>query len=133
MFRWTKDACPGSIYAEAAMPPALEEYASTEGTVAHWLAEMSIGCGVDAIYWLNETRDGVLIDEDMCRHVQGYVDYVRALEGGCRLIEWKFHLHEVHEMAFSTLDLAVIMRDLRKLKVADFKYGRVPVDRKSVV
>lgn len=136
--RWLK--CPGSLVLHRGIGTS---DAATEGTTAHFLASSCLDMNLDplqagnrlAALKLEQIPDGVdlsLIDTDMCMHIQGYVDFVRAQvpEGGELFVEQFVSFRETFgltEQAGGTAD-AVIVTPAMAI-VIDLKYGRSPYGR----
>lgn len=125
---------------EAGIPDRGSEFAD-EGTAAHFLASECLEGEHDAKFFLDrciavgtgytgwmpdETVDGSLfvVDADMCREVQKYIDYVReAAQGGELHVEQRLAIFGgAIPDQFGTSDAVIIFP--KKLKDVDFKYGR---------
>jgi len=123
--RWAR--CPGAPDMESNFRDTPSPY-STEGTVAHKLAERCLNLDRDAQAF-EGTRieaDGQLIDIDaeMCTHVQTYLDDVRdRAKGGDVFVELTCDLTPVvEEKSHGTADL--VIKKGSQLGVHDFKYGK---------
>lgn len=118
--------CPGSVEAEKPFPDETSEFA-LEGTAAHMLAEKYLrqgaypGTYVGSKMHLDEVDRDWVVDEDMDRFVQQYVDYVRRLPGKA-LVERRVSMEHVVPGCWGTAD-ALILHD-KLLTVVDLKYGR---------
>lgn len=78
--RWMQ--CPGSVAACRDLPDTSSKYAD-EGTDAHELAAKCLESGKDAAEFIGAAMEkGTVVDADMARYVQSYIDYVRALANG---------------------------------------------------
>lgn len=127
--RWIR--CPGSVVMESSYPDVTSEYAA-EGTVAHEVAAYCLNTGADASTCIGQRKeiDGTefIVDDDMARHVQTYIDYVRTL-GGQVFVEQTLPISDItgEDSAFGTADAVVLLDD--ELVIVDLKYGRgVKVD-----
>lgn len=132
--RWMN--CPGSVVLEAPFPDTSSSFAD-EGTLAHWVASWALESERDAIDYFDtyqgahdcpDVPGDLRVTEDMCKHVQVYVDAVRrALESGAPgelLVEQRVSFQDalgVTEEASGTAD-AIILRD-EALEVHDLKFG----------
>lgn len=122
--------CPGSKVLQAGAPRTTSKYAA-EGTAAHKLLTECLESSNPALHYLGQDyqADGMefIVDEDMARHVQVCIDYVNDLvsQGGILLVDRRVHfgsyLGVLDEVAFGTLDVAVILGT--ELISIDFKYG----------
>lgn len=123
--RWL--TCPGSLQFQG--EDQSSEYAA-EGTVAHALAHSCWLSGADPELFVGQSRscDGhtIVIDEDMARYVQQYLDVVETKgEGKQVLIENRIE-HSMCEGFGGTIDCLIVSD---KIEVIDFKYGAgIPVD-----
>lgn len=130
--RWMN--CPGSVEAEASYPDTSSSFAD-EGTLAHFLAEVSLTNGLDAKaaaetseFAYNEHYEAHF-DDSMIDYVQTYVDYVRAI-GGKQYYEKKYSLGHLIPQSFGTAD--VVALNGSHAHVIDLKYGKgVPVDAEN--
>jgi hypothetical protein len=78
--RWM--TCPGSVALTKDMPDTSSKYAD-EGTDAHELAALCLDLKRDAVSFIGDRMStGNVVDDDMARHVQSYVTYVRDLGFG---------------------------------------------------
>lgn len=123
--RWLE--CPGSVALEQQCPDASSQFAD-EGTAAHVLAAAALHSGQsDEARAATHATAAALLggppDDEMLRHVQTYVDYVRALNRPT-LIEQRLPIAHItgEEGAHGTADAVVL--DAPEIVVADLKYGR---------
>lgn len=125
--RWM--VCPGSVRLSEGIPDQQSAYAQ-EGTAAHHLAEVCLQNGLDALQIPDgfEVRFGAEWPEEMREHVQGFLDYVRALTPACvadpLFYEAKVDLGPWIPGCFGTVDFAVLDTDQNLLHVVDLKYGQ---------
>jgi len=144
--------CPGSIKLSEKQPDKSSEYAD-EGTAAHFLGAACLRDGVDAEgdigrvitlmenpatkehyeCFVGDSEPGDVqlndftVDDDMARHVQVYVDYVRDLVKSTRGVLFTEvsvpidHLTGEEEAA-GTSDTVILAED--ELIIVDLKYGR---------
>ena len=138
--RWM--ACPGSAVLEADMPDT-SSAAADEGTLAHWVASWALEQELDALEYFERYQGAHdcpdvpgdwRVTEDMCKHVQVYVDAVRrSLDKGGPgelHVETRVSFQEAlgtTEQADGTAD-AIILRD-DDFEVHDLKYGANPNNR----
>lgn len=116
--RWMR--CPGSVAVCRDLPPEESEYAA-EGTAAHAWAEALLR-GDDEY----EPGEMPFDADEMRRHVQTYVDFVKSL-GGFYVVERRVDLEpELGEASYGTAD-AVVWHD-DALYIVDLKYGMTYVD-----
>lgn len=144
--------CPGKMALEAGKPNTSSSYA-IEGTVAHQVLTWCLKSGNNAAHyagdWVMVDDNGkttgetasdalpgaVLVDDEMVRHVQTTVDYVReAAQGSPILVDQRVnyaaYLGVPEDDAWGTLDVTILHPD--EIHVIDFKYGRgVEVDAGS--
>lgn len=139
-YRWMN--CPGSAVLEADMPDT-SSAAADEGTLAHWIASWALEQELDAIEYFERYQGAHdcpdvpgdwRVTEDMCKHVQVYVDAVRrSLDQGDLgelHVETRVSFQEAlgtAEQADGTAD-AIILRD-EEFEVHDLKYGANPNNR----
>lgn len=136
--RWM--TCPGSMALESTQPNSSSSFAD-EGSAAHWVAsevlegKLALADAVGQDWRPPEGGKPVRITQDMCDHVQTYIDTVKTY-GGDLLVEQRVHYHDwlgcKKEEAFGTSD-AVIMDD-ELITVVDLKFGmgvRVFAERNS--
>lgn len=128
--RWMR--CPGSIVLERDYPDVSSPYAD-EGTAAHSLASMVLEQEYpSADAFIGKRMDvsehkTVEITEEMARHVDDYVAYVREIaSGGTLLVEQRVsfgtHLGVDDAIAAGTADAIVVKGN--SMHVIDLKYGR---------
>lgn len=111
--RWMK--CPGSLVLCAEVDDTDSEFARL-GTFAHEIAEACLVNNSQASEYIGNGD----CDDDMAEHVQTYVDIVRGLsQGGKMLIEQQVGIPNMQ--VWGTVDAAVWVGDV--LHVIDFKYG----------
>lgn len=130
--RWMH--CPGSVHLERTIPEIVSEFA-VEGTAAHRLAEICLRDGSDAgrhvgkMYSVGEpgvvgSVDAWLIEKEMAEYVQVYLDYVREVAGGGRLlVEQRLPLTWLtrEDGAHGTADAVIVGNE--ELVIIDLKYG----------
>lgn len=130
MGRWSKNHCPGSV-AAAVHYVNLTSYEAEEGTAAHELAETCLKLCLNADAYLGHEFNGISVNDEMVEGVQSYLDFIRAIlkafPGTEMYVEHKFHLPQIHQFFYGTIDTLLINRELRWAHNIDFKYGRVPV------
>ncbi len=120
--------CKLKIHSEKGLPNSSNQN-SAQGTAAHELAQCCLEQEHDARYFLgleiNHDNYSFTVDDDMAKHVQTYVDYVRSLENddGVLMVEQKLPITELtgEPDAFGTADAVVIVNDV--MHVVDLKYG----------
>lgn len=121
--RWM--VCPGSVALNRGQSDEGSSYAD-EGTDAHELAAVCLNEGTDAFKYLSlEMGKGNVVDADMARNIQQYVDYVREIaKDGELMVEQRLSISEItgEADAFGTADAIVIVGDT--LHVIDLKFGR---------
>ena len=126
--RWLN--CAGSVKAEADYLAANPDTPTTsvfaeEGTRAHTVAETALrDNNGDALVLAGGKFDGEVVDAEMCRHVQDYIDYVlsHADDKSALLIEERVSLEPIVPKCFGTCD-AVVMNS-NAIHIIDLKYGR---------
>jgi len=126
--RWMN--CAGSIKMEAPFPDRSSRFAE-EGTAAHEVAAACLIGDRPASTFIGETvivaGNGYVVDADMARHIQDYVDFIKhEAAGGQLLVEQRLSIAHItgEEGAAGTADAVVLFAAERKLKVADLKFGR---------
>lgn len=147
--RWL--TCPASPLMEAGKPNTTNSFAA-EGTAAHFLGECCLSSERDAISYLGELIDVYAngdthffienakespstaalefqfdVNQDMCDHVQTYVDLVRDIvrtTGGELRIEQRLSLTPLtgEEGAGGTADAVILTDD--EIIIVDLKYGQ---------
>ena len=120
--RWLK--CTASIKACEAYEDKPSAYA-LEGTDAHTLADICLSNNTDTIKYLDDQLPlGTIATNDMCTHVQNYIDYVRGFE---KLNTEFLSEQRVYYSSLApeggTLDAAVIDLDNLTCHIFDLKYG----------
>lgn len=125
--RWM--TCPGSMVLESTQPNSSSSYAD-EGSAAHWVAsevllgKLTLADAVGQDWWPSEGGKAVPITQDMCDHVQTYIDTVLTY-GGELLVEQRVHYHDwlgcKKEEAFGTSDAVIMDGDL--ITIVDLKFG----------
>ena len=126
--RWTK--CSAAPLFASRSPEQPDNDPAREGTCAAWVAELVLKNQVlRATDLLGECHaNGWQVDLEMCGHVQGYVDMIRA-DGG--LISTERHVR-LSPLVAGTLDNAASFINIPAptngpphvvLRVRDFKYG----------
>ena len=124
--RWLN--CPGSIKAESEMPEPPESEFASEGSAAHYLAEVCLKDGKSTTGFLGcafpRFPDNP-VDQEMVDYVQEYVSYIKDM-GGHQEYEQVVHYEEWVPGGFGTADAIVTVDDT--LHVIDLKYGKgIPV------
>ena len=136
--------CPGSIVLQAPLPNKHSEH-SDSGTACHevaawcltehYRASKRIGERI-AVHYGDEEPRYVEFTEEMADLVQGYVDTVRKIGIGCRmLVEQRVEFSEYLDPAvlellgpqFGTLDCGIIDDRQHELGIYDLKSGYTPV------
>ncbi len=134
--RWF--ACAGSLVLEAPIPNRSSTY-SDDGTAMHhvaalcltehWRASKYVGQDIP-VNGRNEEPRFVEFTDEMADLVQGYVDTVRKIGIGHRmLIETRVEFSEFVQIAgqFGTADCIIVDLDQGELGVYDLKTGHTPV------
>jgi hypothetical protein len=129
-YRWFE--CPGSVRLLEALPSRPSSAPAEEGTAAHELAEKCLLSGEPAAAYVGRTVYNHLVDEDMARAVQMYLDEVARIlaenPNAEVMVEQKFHLDWIDDRMFGTNDCSVIAH-FDTLYVLDYKHGRgIPVE-----
>lgn len=125
-----KILCPGSHVLQMGAPRSSSKYAA-EGTAAHQLLTWALQQNLHASNWLGETieADGFtfVVDDDMVRHVQVCIDYVKDLAGDDGAVfadirvNYSGYLDVPESEAWGTADVIVARGD--EIIVVDLKYG----------
>lgn len=125
--RWL--TCPGSVKAEEGFKNTSSVHAQT-GTRAHEVADLCLKSGKDADHYLGKEVLGKIVDDDMTRAVQSYLDYVRAFETSTSQLFTEDRVDFSHLVpgGFGTLDSAILDFDKRTCHIFDYKHGRVFVE-----
>lgn len=130
--RWL--ACPPSARLQEQFPDTTS-VAAREGTIAHELAEAKLRHYCDTSNYskrklnarIKQLQQEELWSDEMMRHTDTYLDYVRQLALSCGTlpstrIELQFSLEEYIPEGFGTADF--VMFHGEDLYVVDFKYGQ---------
>lgn len=115
--------CSGSVEAQRAYPESRSSFAD-EGTAAHELAEICLTKDIAPLEYLNKPlpeTHWVTVDKDMCRHVQGYIDFIAEFAGD-KLYEQKLDYSEYAPDGFGTADCVVLNGNT--VTIIDLKYGK---------
>ena len=125
--------CPGSIEAEAKVVKKQSTY-QEEGILAHELADTCLKKRVDASTFIGKTisckSDGkvlsTVVDKEMAKFVQEYLDYVLAFEtkNSQLYTEDKVDFSNIAPEGFGTLDSAILDYDTGVCHIFDLKYGQ---------
>lgn len=118
--RWMR--CPGSVRLEANCPDSSSVYAD-EGTAAHKLADNCLVTETDAAEHIGvKIHKEFVVDEEMARNVQAYLDNVRSrATGGHLLSEKQVDFSEYVPGGFGTSDSITLIEPV--LGIDDLKYG----------
>lgn len=128
---WSGDVpCPAMPRFAASLPEEPPSDPAREGTCAAWVAEMvltgEVTCAADLIDKSHE--NGWLVDREMCRLIQAYVDHLRR-RGGEIHIERRVRLNEMIAGTPDAFATAVATdTGAYDLFVDDLKYGYDIVD-----
>ncbi len=116
---WTK--CSANPLMASMMPAEVPGDAAREGTCAAWVAEMVLtGVVTSASEMIGRNHEnGWLVEPDMARHIQKYIDHLRA-HGGKIFVERKVRLNPLIE---GTPDAWALLDDDGVLHGDDLKYG----------
>lgn len=125
--------CPGSVEAESKIVKRQSVYAE-EGTLAHELADMCLKKKVDSSTFIGKTitveSDGkvlsTVVDKEMAKFVQEYLDYVRSFEtkNSQLYTEDKVDFSNIAPDGFGTMDSAILDYDTGICHIFDLKYGQ---------
>lgn len=125
--------CPGSVEAESKIVKRQSVYAE-EGTLAHELADMCLKKKVDTSTFIGKTitveSDGkvlsTVVDKEMAKFVQEYLDYVRSFEtkNSQLYTEDKVDFSNIAPDGFGTMDAAILDYDTGICHIFDLKYGQ---------
>lgn len=120
--RWLN--CPGSVAAESALPDGKGSRFAEEGSVAHELADLCLSGGLSPFDFEGKTlieNNAVVVDREMCGHVQTYIDYVQAIPG-VHEYERRVDYSDWVPDGFGTSDVIAIDGDT--IHIVDLKYGK---------
>lgn len=118
MYRW--EACPGSVALAATVPAGPSTPYAEEGTHAHTLAAEWLVSGKEPTFPSAEMRDAVKIYVDFCNR---YYSSSHVKLGAVRGVETFFDNSDRVPGMYSTVDYWAYWPWLKRLLVADFKYG----------
>lgn len=106
---------------------SVESKYAAEGTAAHELAKTILECELAGQPFAYDNAD---IDPEILEPVMVYVKEVLSdAKGNKVLIEERCDLSQVHPGLFGTCDNITLIRDLKLLKVRDYKHGSgIPVE-----
>lgn len=126
--------CAGSIQLEEYVQkkyPTKESFYAREGTIAHELAEKVLSNEIllntsgSVHRFVNHTIDDFKIEEEMCEHVNNYIDYVYShLNDGEFYVEEKVKFDDYVPEGFGTLDAAIVDSVSNRVHIFDLKYGK---------
>lgn len=129
--RWLN--CTASVKAEEPFPNSTSEYAE-EGTLAHELADICLSNNKKASDYINTTIEAysndklidIVVDEDMARFVDVYIDYVKSFENEETKLysETKVDFSNFVEDGFGTVDSAIVDFETGICHIFDLKYGQ---------
>jgi hypothetical protein len=123
--RWM--VCPGSVALSRGLPDTSSSFAEY-GSDGHQLGEICLTTGANAKDLLGRKMDyGNVVDDDMARMVQVYLDYVRqivATTGGQLFVERSLPIGQItgEDGATGTADAVIVTDD--ELIIVDLKMGR---------
>ena len=117
--RWMH--CPGSMALESVLPDTTSSYAD-EGSAAHWVAsevlsgKLTLAKAVGQEWWEAGAAKPVLITEDMCDHVQTYIDTVLTY-GGELMVEQRVDISRMigQPDTFGTSDAIIFSLSITSL------------------
>lgn len=125
--------CSGSVEAESKIVKKQSVYAE-KGTLAHELADMCLKKKVDTSTFIGKTisceSDGkilsTVVDKEMAKFVQEYLDYVRSFEtkNSQLYTEDKVDFSNIAPDGFGTMDSAILDYDTGVCHIFDLKYGQ---------
>lgn len=117
--------CPGSINAEDKYPDKSSSFAE-EGTLAHELADICLKKRKDTEFYVGKEITGKVIEKDMARYVQEYIDFVLSHETNDSqlLTEERVDFSNVVPEGFGTMDSAIIDYNTKICHIFDLKYGK---------
>ena len=123
--RWM--SCPASVKEELAVKRVeMSSPYAEEGTLAHALAEHCLVSDLEPLVFHGDDFQGQTITHEMAQYIQGYCDYIKAIEGE-KYYELRLSFDSYVPGGFGTADCIVIEGDT--LHVIDLKYGKgVSVD-----
>lgn len=123
--RWM--SCPASVKEESSVKRVeMSSPYAEEGTLAHALAEHCLVSDLSPLAFHGVDFQGQTIGYEMAQYIQGYCDYINAIEGE-KHYELRLSFDSYVPGGFGTADCIVIEGDT--LHVIDLKYGKgVSVD-----
>lgn len=133
--RWMR--CAASAHPHTSDRPDTDNDAAREGTCAAWVAEVVFnGDATQAIDLLGRTHaNGWIVDEDMVRHVQGYIDtvYDLAEPGTIRAEVYREMDYPLSQVKVAgTLDVEFMRKgSSTEAVIVDLKYGYGTVEPSS--
>ena len=125
LYRVTNCAGSVNLIKKHKLKSESSQYAK-EGNDAHTLDERCLNDGTDAAQYIGETLPlGNKVTEDMAGAVQVYLDYVRGQvgKGDKMLVEVRFHVKEIHDMAYGSADCVIYKHKTKELEIIDYKHG----------
>lgn len=120
--RWMN--CPGSVdlLNNLSLPQSDEEDWTKEGTAMHEAAAYCLNNGCDTWEITGQVFEGVEVDAEMARHIQVYLDHVRADMEQAVAYFVEFGISSpVHPDFYGTLDFGAVLPT--RIKVKDLKGG----------
>ena len=116
--------CAGALNAEKNYQDTTSIYAE-EGTTAHEVADLCLKNRTKAKVYLNKTINKMVVNDDMVKYVQEYINYVLSFENieTSLLTEERVDFSSVAPNAFGTMDSAVINHKDKSCHIFDLKYG----------
>lgn len=125
--------CPGSAYLQSQFPDSTSD-AAKEGTVAHWVGEQALLTGREcktfegAVHMIKD-HGNIEVDEEMCRYVQEYVDFVEEQPGEL-FVEKQIDFVELEMLPNKgTSDAIRVDWENKHLHIIDLKFGKSPLGK----
>lgn len=119
--------CVLSVIFSNVIPSETTE-AAEDGTASHELGEHCLRHNVDARSQLGKIFNGYVVDDDRAFYVQQYIDLCREISGDWIGIEQRVSIDRWVPGNSGTSDFATLVREARRLRMVDLKYGHTPVD-----